>query len=63
MADGLTHDEIMEIANKAKPIDAQQVFSIVDNSVKKKTIALESKIDALTLTVGELKKMISKLSK
>ena len=55
--------DMMKLAGEAKPIDAQQVYSIVDSSVKKKTALLELKIDALLVTVDELKKLITKLSK
>jgi len=60
MPDPLKHSEIMEIATKAAPISAENVYRIVDSSVSKKTAVLEKKIDALAEMVQELVKSLKK---
>jgi hypothetical protein len=61
MSEPMKHTDIMAIASKAAPIDAQQVYQIVESSVKKKTATLEIKIDALTDMVAELSKLVKSL--
>jgi len=58
MPDPMKHSDIMAIADKAAPIDAQRVYRIVESSVAKKTAPLEKKIDALIEAVEELTKTI-----
>ena len=58
MPEPMKHSDIMAIADKAAPIDAQRVYQIVDSTVAKKTGPLEKKIDALIEAVEELAKVI-----
>ena len=60
MNEPMKHSDIMAIADKAAPIDAQRVYRIVESTVAKKTAPLEKKIDALTAMLEELTKSLKK---